>query len=346
MDITFAGEIATVRPGRSGPSKPALAFMEVVKAGNQGLTDEELAGRIEYKSREKGPRTPDSSESSDGHRVPETGAEDLLNRLIRLVRDGQIQGVRYGDLTEHLGRDLATVDTDAEEVIQEAFLLCIEKNSDFTQDDFIRLLSDVPGSSGQRERLDVTDWDTMSVFGTHGPPEVITSRDKALCIKCYVELHYKEIPRRQAEIADAKADFLRMRADGLRGVVESAEANNRQEAIARKKALGELDVERHRIRELENQVIRLGQIRDEYYRIGLKSTPVKSTANQVIGFRVAAPASKVADAVRQYKKRLIDSLTRGRSAVPQSLIDHIQQHWIHERGVHRYTGAVNWQINP
>lgn len=342
--MTSGGEIASIMPGKEGPSKPAIAFMEVVKAGPVGLTGEELARRIDYKPRDRKPAHAGDSEVDNEDCGPDMTADDLLPKLIQLVRDGRIDGVKYIDLVEHLGTGAGSSDGDSEEIIREVFAFCQEMNADFTQEDFIDLLRSGPIPSKHEDKLDVTDWETMSVFGENGSSEVITPHDKARCIRCYVDLHYKEIPRRQAEIADAEAALLKMRADGLRCVVKSAEADNRQEAIARKKALGEPGVEHRHVRELKEQVIRLGHIRDEYYRIGIKSVPVKSETNEVIGFRVAAPASKVADAMRQLKKRLISSLNQCRP-VPEALIEHISTHWVRDKCMHRYTGKFDWHVD-
>ena len=71
---------------------------------------------------------------------------------------------------------------------------------------------------------------------------------------------------------------------------------------------------------------------------------VGNGANEVIGFRVAAPASKVADAMRQLKKRLISALNQCRPA-PEALSEHISTHWVRDKGVHRYTGKFDWQVD-
>ncbi len=336
MQITFAGEITSI-----GISKPALAFMEVVRAGNDGLTDDELAEHIEYTSRERRPQPP-CAESEIGHAVSGTKVEDLLQKLIHLVRNGQIKGVEYANFLERLGDDPERLEINEEEILRKAFLLCQEKDADLTTEGFIRLLCNAPASSEQAERP--TDWESMSAFGQNGPPEIISADDKWQYIKNYRELHYKEIPRLQIKIKYAQMERLKMEAEGLTAVAESAEASNLPEAHARKKTVGRLDAEHQKqIKELVNQVIQIGRLRDEYYRIGFKSTPVKNTEGKTTGFCVAVPTTKVGDAMRHHKPRLIKSLKRCTS-VPHSLIDHIERHWGHENGVHRYTGGLDWQI--
>lgn len=342
IDITYGGEVASIMPGKEGPSRPALAFMAVVQAGPKGLKDEELSMRLDYEPRGKEPAMSSDSVSDTVECSPEMTADDLLARLIKIVKEGGVDGVGYADIAESCESGVAG--GGSESIIREVFSLCCEKNPNFTQADLLDLLKGGFRAPESTNELDFKDWAAMSVANITGSGDAISPNDKVRGIKNYVELHYKEIPCHQALIKEREAALLQREAELLRRVVRSTEDGKRQEAVLQKKALGDLGVERQKIRDLREHVVLLGRLRDAYFRIGLLSKPQRNDEGHITGYLVASEVTKVSDAMRQYPKRLVQNLRKQCKPVPDSLVKHIEQHWVRDKGVNCYTGDKVWKV--
>lgn len=345
IEITLKGEICTP-PASQG----LLAFMEVIKAGPDGITDADLAKRIHYRPRSSGKDASCETENDKAESPsenPEMTAAELLARLVRVLKKGQIEGLTYASVCRDLGGDVEKTNPDAApEVLRAVFSLASQANKKFSYKKYSALLLDEPDTRFDN-KMGTGEWSTSSVFGEKGPPEIISGEDKRKCKESYAVLHYIEIPRRQAVIEDLKAAHARANAAALRGVAETAEGKMNEEAQERKRNLsGAKSEQKTQLERLEAEVYELGKVRDEYFRLGFKSYPLKNEdGTQIVGFQVPSKMSSVADYMSRLPKRAVADIRQNCSPEPISLIEHIHASWIRENGVHTYKGGIVWLLD-
>ena len=342
IDITFQGEVSTLMPGKDGPKKSGLAFMAVVQSGPEGLTDEQIAEQIGYQSRPDSSQD-DSEDSSEGDTSPADGigmtAEDLLPRLLGIVKEGHVPGVDYAELCHRLGLDAdSRVSVKAEEVFREVFSLSQEVDTDFTLTDLSLALRGEATPKGE----EVLDPDDLSEgYGvTHGldAPQRITKQIKAYHLAEFVQLNFSAMPRLQAEQEDITAQLHAMRAAAFKRVADAGSDGEVADASQEKDAMKARTSEyKQRLEELDQELKRLRVLRDKAYRI------MKSRFKDGQYVALAEP-SKIQDYMSRLPRRFAKDLKRDNRPEPEALIEYAARCWLRQTGTHTYTGGEVWQV--
>jgi hypothetical protein len=335
IEITFHGQVCTPPAKRE-----VLAFMALVQSGPDGLTAQKLADAVGYKPR--APKPVVQGEKEDiAEDIAEVTPEALLAKLLDAIAKGAVDGVSAGDVSSIPAGEEGGASS--EDQLRKALAVCVEKSPGFSYADCLALLSSGANETPQ-ESLDRTDKESMSFFSERPNAEILTPGERRRCRVNYLELNYRIIPELQAEEARLQAEIYSAMADGYSGVVASTDAHRGQEARERKKAVGVTDDQKARLQELKDRIKELGSLRDDYFRMGVKSVPQKNEDGETVGYRVAAPTPPVDDAMRKLKGHMLKTLRNQCSPSPKDLIAHVDACWIRDSGSYRYTGKEMWTV--
>jgi len=170
VEITYHGEVFSM-PAR----KSILAFMEVVKAGDEGLSDEVLAKKIDYAPREK-KKEPDPSASGEDKDLPENDsqapeavpeedfsseeytdpAKAMLTKILQALEKNRVDGVTFKEVIARAKLQKLDVSklsaTEIAKVIQRIYSAVCEINPYWKEN--VRRFQDFLGRHVQQSRVE------------------------------------------------------------------------------------------------------------------------------------------------------------------------------------------------
>ncbi len=333
--ITFHGQVCTPPAKRE-----VLAFMALVQSKPDGLTAQELADAVGYKPRPKTePNLESNTDASEDS--ADQQPEVLLAKLLELIDLNEVNGVTLDDVY-FVTTSATEANTSAEDQIRAIFGVCAQKSPGFSLDALIALLCD--DDSGEKTALDHTDMEAMSVRSENADSDLLTPAERYLCKQNYIKMNFKQLPELQAEEARLQAQIYNEMADGYSGVAASADADMEQLAREKKKAVGATEDQKMKLVEIRADIKKLRAHRDDYFRRGVKSVPVKDDVGTIIGYRAPGQTATPDGAMRKLKGHMLKTLSEQCNPAPEPLIGHINAHWIRDRGTYRYTGKEDWTV--